>query len=336
MALVYLGDQLPEYAYQNLKYLNSSFPKINLVLLSDNPAILDSVKSLGIETWHCSNPRDSWNAISENWELSRRFRDDFWFKTLARFYSLYEFMKAHPEESVLHVEADVLLLNDFPFYAFEELLNCISYPLKSDSEGIASILYISDLSVAQKLMDHIEAFNGENEFTTDVAVLGSFSKRYSDLYFPVPSSLPFNYIEANSSKLNKTKLWQNLDYFGGIFDASSLGIFFTGEDPRNANGYLKLFSLLDHPIPVGEFHFNFECPNLYVTYDGATAKVYSLHIHSKDLRLFDDRKYQQRIEYLVSRHQLGELLESRGLQTIRIKIRDYLVTMYLNLKSWFS
>lgn len=303
-----------------------------MVFISDSEISLKRVKSLEIETWKCSNPAVSWSLISDNWSFSRKFRDDFWFKTLARFYSLHEFMQSHSGVSVLHIESDVLLLKNFPFEIFENLGNCISYPLKSDHEGIASLLYISDSLIAQKLISYIEDCSKVKESITDVSILGSFFKDYAELYFPMPSALPVSIDNDQNDSNIEVDLSRNLEFFGGIFDASSIGIYFTGEDPRNANGFIRLFSPLDHPIPVHDYIFNFTDSILSATYKKTTANVFSLHIHSKDLRLFNIDKSSLRLEYLTKNHLLGEKLESQGFRTLKIKVWDLIAKTYVKFK----
>ena len=244
-------------------------------------------------------------------------------------------MQNHSDVSVLHIESDVLLLKDFPFSAFENLENCVSYPLKSDHEGIASVLYISDSLMAQKLIAYIEGCSRVKNSLTDVSILGSFYKDCAEDYFPLPSALPFAAVDQVPNSQIEVDLSKNLEYFGGIFDASSMGIYFTGEDPRNANGFIRLFSRLDHPIPVHEYIFNFSDVFLSATYKNSTAKVFSLHVHSKDLRLFNINKSSSRLDYLAKQHRLGEKLESQGFRTFKIKIWDSMAKIYVTTKLKF-
>jgi hypothetical protein len=147
--------------------------------------------------------------------------------------------------------------------------------------------------------------------------------------------LPFSTTVERVDQVTKTDLSKNLEYFGGIFDASSMGIYFTGEDPRNANGYIRLFAKLDHPIPVHKYVFAFNNLTLFATYNEVAAKVFSLHIHSKDLRLFDVNQSSSRLDFLVQHHLLGERLESQGFKTFKIKAWDLMAKVYVRSKLRF-
>jgi hypothetical protein len=297
---------------------------------------LKSVEKLKIETWLCSDPAVAWIAVNNNWSRSRRFRSDFWFKTLARFYSLYEYLLSNPDDSILHVEADVLLLDNFPFRKFSSLKKCLAYPMKSNFEGIASTLYVSDLYVLKQFIQMIEEFTAENGSITDVEALGKFNSSHPEISFTLPSALPISQINPNLNSKIVKNLSRNIDFFEGIFDASTLGIYFTGEDPRNAGGFLKLFSNLDHPIPVQSYKFSYRNNRLMVSSDEFEEELFSLHVHSKDMRLFSRDTIPNRINYLVKSQINGQKLEIVGMRTLRIKMWNLILHFYLFIKRVIS
>ena len=49
VAIVYLGNNAPKYVFDNLRYLRTNFPNINLVFISDSEKSLKVAKKLGAE-----------------------------------------------------------------------------------------------------------------------------------------------------------------------------------------------------------------------------------------------------------------------------------------------
>ena len=224
---MYLG-KIPRYVLANAVYLTETFPEHEVLVITDSIAQVKRLDSHGLSSWVCSNVRNSWSEVSESSSHNNKFRDDFWFKTVARFYAIYEFSSLFPHTPILHVEADVWLSPAFPFEILSRLEGKIAYPLKSSSEGIASTLYISELKSLQNLITFSEECFSENPFSTDVTILGSFYRNFPDIFENLPTLPKGARILRDFTNFELSNLLSaNYEKYRGIFDASTLGIHFT-------------------------------------------------------------------------------------------------------------
>jgi hypothetical protein len=204
-------------------------------------------------------------------------------------------MNEFPGEAILHIEADVWLSPNFPMARFLALGEGIAYPLKSDTEGIASTFYVGSVSSMQKFLSFCQAKFAENGFSTDVSILGNFW-REDEMFYNLPSGIPSQDFYHNwvSSKVTQ-QLSKNLDVYHGLFDASTFGIWFTGEDPRNAWGFRVLFKNQNHPINLSGWQIELENNRVFLAKETSRIELFSLHIHSKDLRFFNLNTWERRI-----------------------------------------
>lgn len=330
--LVYLGD-IPEYVLSNAVYLSEVFPDQNVVLITDSKAQATRVDSLGLNSWICSEVRHSWKKVSDVSAHKSSFRNDFWFKTVGRFYALYEYMNTFPEQSLLHVEADVWLSHSFPIHLFAEMQGRIAYPLKNSSEGIASTLFVEDSGALQILIDYTEKCFEINPFSTDVSVLGSFHKDFPSLFENLPT-LPLGAPILGDSASDELSdlLSQNFEKYQGIFDASTLGIHYTGVDPRNNWGFRTLFDTAGAPMDLKKACFSMVNGRPFLKYAESEAEIFSLHVHSKDLRMFSAATFPNRLQALSSFNQKKRRNEFDGLNSLSILVKTLLVRVTLRLR----
>ncbi len=288
---------------------------------------------MGLTPWICSDVRTSWNQVSNSSGHKISFRNDFWFKTVARFYALYEYQKSDPKTPLLHVEADVWLSPSFPMQIISEIQGKIAYPLKNLSEGIASTLYISDLGISEALIDFSEKCFRTNPLSTDVSILGSFHLDSPELFENLPTlPLSFTILQEPSSPNLPESLNRNFEKFHGIFDSSSLGIHFTGVDPRNNWGVRTLFSSPVAPMDLNKVVIEIEGGFPFLVYEDRRIEVFSLHIHSKDLRWFYVESYLSRL-YQISRYdQRKKKHELIGFDSLAIFSKTLLLKVLLILR----
>ena len=326
IVLVYLGKKLPKYVLKNIEYLCQSFDGHNVYLVSDNPVSLQKAAKLGAKVWQCSNPELTWSEANEQLAYSKRFRNNFWFLTIGRFSSLLEFMESNRFESILHIEADVWISHNFPISKFRIIGSRIAYPLTNLDEGIASTLYIGSQQVLRNLVRFSVKSIKENPRSTDVTILGSFYRYDSDGTFILPSAIPNKKIfREYISQDAYEAMTRNYNIFEGVFDGSTMGIYFTGIDPRNAGGNRRIFEdQKNHALDCTKIKFsvNNQDESLHVSCELQEAEVFSLHIHSKDIRIFDCKNSFSRLSYLSSLNKDEPQNEFLGIYTFYILIRD--------------
>ena len=101
LVFVYLGHKLPKYVTLNLALVQARFEAHEVILLVDSKPLYDKSMRDGLPVILVDNPKKSWNLVSASIGFSPKFRDDFWFKTVARFEALRAYMKKNPDERIL-------------------------------------------------------------------------------------------------------------------------------------------------------------------------------------------------------------------------------------------
>jgi hypothetical protein len=95
-----------------------------------------------------------------------------------------------------------------------------------------------------------------------------------------------------------------------VFDAISIGQYFFGIDPRNYKGRKKLFREdLDHWVKPSQYEFKWINDSLIENNGGLQYQVYSLHIHSKDAKVFSLRSLKIEFRKRIKQSQSGERTE---------------------------
>jgi hypothetical protein len=286
LAIVYLGEKLPEYVSDNLKYIKSQFVSQSLVFIGDSEIVVSQVSKIGVDTFLVPESMNSWPAVFELMGHPRDFRDGFWFRTLARFMALAQYMESHGAEGLLQIEADVFLCENFPFEYFGSAAHSdIAFPLESVNTGAASVLWLANSTAAKELVRNSEILISENHSMTDMTILGEIAKR--DLMnFEILPTIPNQEMIYKSRGLSSTE-----PRFPGIFDALTIGLYLFGEDPKNNRGFRKLYqspiSHLCKPKNLGLF-LDTE-GQLFSQIGSAEIPIYCLHVHSKDRRLFKSK-----------------------------------------------
>jgi len=330
--LVYLGD-VPDYVQDNAINFNRIFKGTESIVITDSEKSFRLMQQRGIQTWLCSNQLGSNSEIVALSQHNGRFRDNFWIKTVLRFFAIAEYMRVTGESHLLHVEADVWLSKEFPVDKIEESATGLAYPLKSYDQGIASTVYIPDSETLDKLNTFIiESFRQE-PYSTDVSILGKFHQVHPEYFFNFPTSIPSQeFFRSNIGELEQKTLSRNFDLFSGLFDASSLGIYFTGIDPRNNWGWRDLFVKLDHKIDFANVELDFANEIPLLRYKDLVTPIFSLHIHSKDRRFFDYSRSLKRLRFLAKQDQSRRVREFSLLTTPKIFIRTALIKFLLAIR----
>jgi hypothetical protein len=199
-------------------------------------------------------------------------------------------MANSPQTAVLHIEADVWLSPNFPMRKIAAIDKLLAYPLTNADQGVASTVFIRNLSGAKLLKEFSEKCMAEDNQTTDVSVLGRLYLEHPSevLILPTAPSPGFSFHDHVSPQ-TRADMSEQFSHFGGVFDASTWGQFITGEDPRNSIGKKYLYHhQLHHAICPIDLTFSFN------NYRNLTAidsfwhfEIFSLHIHSKATKVFD-------------------------------------------------
>jgi hypothetical protein len=306
VSIIYLGDELPTYLIQNLKYLNRTFPNEQIVFISDSDKSVQIVSSLGIRTWKFQGL----TKIIETYRKSLRhdwaFRSNFWFKTLARYFAIDAYMSEHPDHSHLHLEADNFLFPNFPFEYFRNNESQLAFPMESDEMGVASVLFIPNTHALKVLIDTSVKEISDNPFATDMTILGKIAN--SDEYLSSKLRVLPKELQDSLKATNYPSFFSSAAPIPGVFDAISHGQFLLGVDPRNFRGIRKVFAAqASHAVNPAEIIYQVKSKNeLCISQRGDSWPIYNLHNHAKDLRLYSENKRLKLLTTRIGQIQSGE------------------------------
>jgi hypothetical protein len=286
--------------------MKKTFPSARIVFFSDDKDSISRITAIGIETHFCEIPSDLLERQDSHFKNHAKFRSGFWFLTYARLLLLQDIMKNLELSSALQVEGDVILFPNFPYETLSTIKN-IAYPLTDPSKGVASTLWLGSLEAAENLRKYILEVLEFNPFLSDMDILGSYWKDHPSSVTILPSSAnERQYFAQNATDDDIQILTKNHEIFYGIFDGNTIGQYLTGLDPANDWGLRKVFvDQVSHKINPKAMNFLFKNRVLeLITGKNLRIPIYSLHIHSKDMRALN---YDLQEEYFSKR-----LKQNRG------------------------
>lgn len=309
LVFVYLGEKLPKYVALNVRLAQRRFLTHDVILLLDSHFLYQECLKEKLPAVLVQSPKSTWKPVRNSIGYSTKFRDDFWFRTVARFDALRSYQKLQPSEAILHIEADVLLTPTFPMDIFERNNDfSIAYPITNSDQGVASTFYVKNLESLEHFLDYCEQRFIENSESTDVSILGTYYQDFPEkcLVLPTVPSIDFefnNHVNLSTKKI----MSENFSLGNGIFDASTWGQFLTGHDPKNSVGVTPIFFNQDHhAIRTNRINFRIdEEGRIFIVFDDQECEIFSLHIHSKNESLFDFDKSAHLLNQLSSQQNRG-------------------------------
>jgi len=279
---------LPEYVLLNVRLVQNRFPEYETVLLVDSASLYQDCVLVGLPVTLIDSPEISWKKIKDIAGHKPDFRDNFWFKTVARFDALRSYMRLEPDCRILHIEADVLLSPSFPLHFFDTNEEVgIAYPITNFDQGVASTFYIRNLEFLEHFLGYCERCFEFNPESTDVSILGGYYRDYPDFCWILPNA-NVNFNSHVGEDLKKI-MSENFSSFQGVFDASTWGQYLTGHDPKNSVGITAIFQNQGHhAIRTNDLLFRVDLNGrIYVDFPTGEIEIFSLHVHSKFESLFN-------------------------------------------------
>jgi len=303
LVFVHFNTKLPRHLELNIERSLRLFPVRNVHLLTDQD--VGHLRGRNLRIHHLSQD-NRWHELNSSLIHPKDFRGNFWLTSLARFFALSDFAEVH-KAPFLHIESDVLISNDFPFDTLSELKYDLAFPIVSNSQAIASTLYIRNHSAAKLLANYSLECSRQNSSTTDMLVLFNFMSEFPDLVSILPSG--FSHARSLEALSCRQKVIDSEIYFRAAFDGFDFGRFLFGDDPRNARGFSILRKNDQNTfLDVGNLTLvtteNRTFPSIRLKSNGELIPLYSLHIHSKNLSLFKSEKEAQLIKRAVENSSL--------------------------------
>lgn len=298
---------VPKHLELNLARVSKQFPEHQVFLITDRKEFNPADPKIKV---HIYNPSAEWHKIEISLNHPKFFRSNFWFTSLARFIAISEFTDLYPG-SLLHIESDVILADDFPFARIEESGRDFAFPIVSNEQAIASTLYFRSSQAAKKLAQLTLNESLSNPSTTDMHILRRLYDIANDKVQILPSAPVDKHGSESSSIEMNDKFREAVEFFGGVFDGFDLGQYLLGIDPRNQRGRSVVRSVNhSHYIDSRKLEFSMssgrDFPNVYDNNLLKPIPLYSLHVHSKNLRLFREKSSTEAIRKSVQESPLRE------------------------------
>ena len=290
--LVQLGNKPPKFFWMNIKHLRRTFPHSSITVISDSQQTLNRVIEFDCDT-HLYAQSDQVRKIFSNHSYAKDFRNGFWQYSSIRLFALLDYVSSSHARNVLHLESDVLLFANFPLKqvsSHDGLIWC-NY---NEQRDVAAIMYVPNSEYAEWMLHKLYEIYQLDSMQTDMSALRTLAIQHPKkiAYFDDGSrklsSEKSSYKEARDSSRN---------FFGseleGMFDGATIGMWLTGEDPRNHKGYLVRLNHLDEGnIDLRNLKFNVDGIGLGALKEGTQIPIYNLHIHSKNRLLFSRKNIQ--------------------------------------------
>lgn len=284
---VHLGATLPEHLRLNLLRHLELFPGQSLTLIVDQD--LDKRLPKEIEVYRFEVPKDDEEMLNRMELVSDfYFRSGFWKYTFLRLFALDEFHKTCPLVAILHIESDVILMENFPWQKFKSL-NKLAWLGVNNLCDVASLVFSPNSDETNFLMSQIRKIAQDDPNTTDMYSLRQFVVKNPTRHIYLPSLTMEN--SRIPDKFDSSAMEQ-LSYFQGYFDPSAIGMWNFGQDPKNRYGIRSRYYIdKSYDLDPSKSKYFYENGRLL---DSGGLNLFSLHIHSKYLPLFG-HKWQKAI-----------------------------------------
>ena len=304
LLFIHLGVMPPKYLLGNISRTRDVFPNIKIVLLTDSHHLDAWGSEKNIEIAHYSTDQLFQQKFTFG-EFDKNFRKGYWRHTIERLFAINSYHQLNPTLKVLHIESDVMLMPNFPFDAMAKL-DKVAWLQYGPNADIAALVYSPSPSATQgfyfDLLKRLETHGG-----SDMQVLLGIREKFSENYLALPIIRPEieSILNPKIAELSLNSFKFNDTITEGIFDAFGIGVWLFGFDPRNRYGITTVHTR--EVIESGDLYIDAskagysltESGNLYISSPGnKLIPIYSLHVHSKNLRLLSPNWLPEMTKFL--------------------------------------
>ena len=318
IAFVYLGKYPPKYVWLNLVRTRDLFPMHKTVFITDNKLALRKARRLRITAFEYQGSERMPSVTHDP-----KFRSGFWHLSLERMFALAEWHESTGAGGVMHVEADVLLLGNFPFARLSKMSK-LAWTQVNATHDCAALLYSASSVQTNWLKNEIRLALEENPSHTDMTALSCIANANRDEVETLPTwQNEWGVRESEDNRISCSTEIEN-----GIFDAATIGMWLTGRDPRNDWGWTRLHvPTPEHYVKPEELSFRLTEGGLIASRDGHSANVFNLHVHSKSTHLFRTRSNDE-LARLVSRSEEPSIVSVFSWGAFTLASLDFTHTLF--------
>ncbi len=276
---VHLGPSLPKHLILGIKRHREMFPDQRITLILDNELDANDFDCVDIfKVDSDALERDLFREMAKYLDFD--FRQNFWKFTLQRFFAIHVYHSTVAKQSLLHIESDVLPMSDFPWKEFLGL-NTVAWMNVTEFLDVAAVVFLPQFKATDFFISKLKIYAKDNPQINDMQALRKFALDFPREHYYLPSRTPS--CSRQQSDFSDSDL-EALTRFGGIFDPLALGLWYFGQDPKNSFGMCKRYvDDVSHRLSPSKTGLSLGEISLLMQ---DKTKVYSLHMHSKSLRLF--------------------------------------------------
>ena len=334
VVFVHLGDSPAEHLWLNIKRHLTIFPQIPVHLIYSSTKHEKKIPSGCHRFFMDASALDP--RLKQNRDVI--FRRGFWSHTLARLYSIPVLHEQFPDDSLLHVESDVLLMPDFPWNDFKRLTK-MAWQQFNLERDVASLLFLPNRNTSRIFSESLRRNLSMNSAHTDMTILRQITiesprmVEYLPILYPgIPrlSNPLFQDIRQIESESQNSVFWGK-----GIFDSAAIGMWLLGHDPRNTYGKFLLHDLATTETgqtPLNPQNVKYELTSaghlkiFKDNLDDGKIPLWSLHVHSKEKLLFSENWLKKLESYVDSANTNPGLLIGFRINSVLSMFMDNLWT----------
>jgi hypothetical protein len=268
LVFVHIGTAKASHLYFNIKRVIKLFPELKVTLIYSETSFIKKWSDLPINFYKYTEKNDT-SHILNNLAHDAKFRMNFWRYSIERLYALAEWHSINPDQKLLHLESDILIMPNFPLEKIEKV-NQISWCSFNNSHDVASVVYSPSITETNWMLTELELLLMENSTLTDMTGLRKLKEKFPD-------------------KVGYLNSGEAIALFGGVIDAAPYGMWLCGRDPRNHKGVTRRFLELPEsdidPSDVS-YHYGYKSYLRINRSGGSGFSLFNLHVHSKHKAIF--------------------------------------------------
>lgn len=281
VVFVHLRTKLPKYILNNLKRIKRENPQLRLTLISDVQSNLELARQIKVgAVKYKADPELA--ELLERHFYNAEFRNGFWQTSISRLFASLEIV-IQSNMPMLHLESDILTTEDFPWEKFAEIQKTTWLQFNS-SRDVAAIFSCPNADEAKWLRMEMLKYLSLDSHATDMTLLNEVSSNNQEriVLLPIAPGVNSAVISEGTPRESKERNSIYFEYFNGIFDGATIGMWLSGQDPRNNLGLLKRHILLgDSFINARNIQIRQRKNGLDLIEEENKIKLFNLHLHSK-------------------------------------------------------
>ena len=186
IVFVHLGPSPAEHLWMNVSSIKERFPGMAITVIYSDDIHMPKIQECQVDSYEYVT-RSGDNQLLESLSNNLDFRGGFWRYSLERLIALESWhVENSPEKSFLHIESDILILNNFPFDSFGSIEN-LAWIKFNDSHDVSALLYSPNFEFTKWLACRIREEIAKNLGLTDMTVLSIIRNSSPDKVYLLPT-----------------------------------------------------------------------------------------------------------------------------------------------------